>query len=499
MLQANARPHTTLALLVAVGVLCLALYLLAFTHPYYLPRTYAIIPPVDVGKLADYSTEAGATYFGVVFALFVGYLFAWFGLRGVDIGWRGLAVVLGFGLLFSAALMLVYPITAIDLFGYVARGRVLGIHHANPFLHPPSDFPDDPAGPYAGGWISLASPYGPAWEWLAGAAAILGGEDFLRSILVFKGVVVLAYALDALLIWAILSRLNLQQRLRGTLLFAWNPLVLLETAANGHNDVVMLLPVLLAIWLLAGRRVSASTVQSQAFTWLRGALALAALTLAAWVKYIPLLLGLPALVAIWRALPAWRERLGALLGGAALSAALTVALWFPLWPGLDRLMVVEEAGRILFSPAALAVQVLVKQGWEGARAATVVGQIALAIFGVAYLIILVRTGQGVAGFATGGLATLWAYLLIGGLSFRHWYPLWLLPLAALVSKPVLIAGALAFSLMGELSPAYYTFGWVWWGPSIGWDGLAAIGIPIVFGLPVAMGLIAWAWQGWKRR
>ncbi len=490
--QAYARANATLFLLVAVGVLSLALYLLAFTHPYYLPRTYAIVPPVDVGKLADYSTEAGATYFGVVCALFLGYLFAWLGLRGLDIGRRGLAVVLGFGFLFSAALMLVYPITAIDLFGYVARGRVLGVHHANPFLHPPSDFPADPTGPYAGGWISLASPYGPAWEWLAGIAAILGGEDFLRSILVFKGVVVLAYGLDALLIWAILSRLNPQQRLGGMLLFAWNPLVLLETAANGHNDVVMLLPVLLVVRLMAGHRTSATTV-------LRGALALAALTLAAWVKYIPLLLGLPALVAIWRALPTWRARLGALLGGAVLSAAITVALWLPLWPGLDRLMVIEEAGRVLFSPAALAVQILMKQGWEGTRAASLVGQIALATFGVVYLIILTRTERGSLGFATSGLAVLWAYLLIGGLSFRHWYPLWLLPLAALVPKPVLVAGALVFSLTGELSPAYYTFGWVWWGPSIGWDGLAAIGIPIVFGLPVVMGLIVWAWQGWGKR
>jgi alpha-1,6-mannosyltransferase len=490
--QASARANTTLGLLAAVGVLCLALYLLAFTQPYYLPRTYAIVPPVDVGKLTDYSTEAGATYFGAVFALFLGYLFAWLGLRRVDIGRRGLVVILGFGLLFSAALMLVYPITAIDLFGYVARGRVLGIHHANPFLHPPSDFPDDPTGPYAGGWISLASPYGPAWEWLAAAAAVLGGEDFLRSLLVFKGVVVLAYALDALLIWAILSRLNPQQRLGGTLLFAWNPLVLLETAANGHNDVVMLLPVLLAVWLLADHRLSATTA-------LRGALALAALTLAAWVKYIPLLLGLPALIAIWRALPTWRARWGALLGGAVLSGAITAALWFPLWPGLDRLMVVEEAGRILFSPAALAVQVLAKQGWDGARAANLVGPIALTTFGIVYLIILARTERGAPGFATGGLAALWAYLLIGGLSFRHWYPLWLLPLAALVPKPVLVAGALVFSLTGELSPAYYTFGWVWWGPSIGWDGLAAIGIPIVFGLPVAVGLIAWAWQGWEGR
>ena len=122
-------------------------------------------------------------------------------------GRRGLALILGFGILFSAALMLVYPITAIDLFGYVARGRVLGIHHANPFppFRPQIFLTTYQGFSQVGG--QLASPYGPVWEWLAGAAALLGGEDFLRSILVFKGVVVVAYAVDALLIWAILSRL----------------------------------------------------------------------------------------------------------------------------------------------------------------------------------------------------------------------------------------------------------------------------------------------------
>ncbi len=475
----------------AVGVLSLALYLLAFTRPYYLPRTYAILPPVDVGKLTEFSPEAGATYGGAVFALFLGYLFAWLGLRGVDIGRRGLVVILGFGLLFSAALMLVYPITAIDLFGYVARGRVLAIHGANPFLHPPSDFPADPIGPYAGGWHTLASPYGPAWEWLAGAAAALGGDDLLRGLLVFKGLVVVAYLLDALLIWAILSRLRPTQRLAGTLLFAWNPLVLLETAANGHNDAAMLLPVLLAVWLLADRRTTIPV-------W-RGAAALAALTLAAWVKYLPLILGPLALAAVWRALPTWSARLRTLLLGGACSLGLTLALWLPMWPGWDRLKVVEEAGRILFSPAALTVQILVQRGWEWEHAARVVGQVAVGGFGLVYVLILARTGKGAQALATSSLSAWWAYLLIGGLSFRHWYPVWLLPLAALTPHPALVAGALAFSLTGELSPAYYTFGYVWWGPRLGWDGLVAIGIPVVFGLPLVAGGIAGARQSRRGR
>ena len=81
--KADRALNATLALLIAAGVLSLALYLLVFTQPYMIPpRTYAIVPPVDVGKLSAYSTEAGVTYFGVVFVLFLGYLFAWLGVRG---------------------------------------------------------------------------------------------------------------------------------------------------------------------------------------------------------------------------------------------------------------------------------------------------------------------------------------------------------------------------------------------------------------------------------
>ena len=131
-----------------------------------------------------------------------------------------------------------------------------------------------------------------------------------------------------------------QQRLAGTLLFAWNPLVLLDPA-NGHNDVVMLLPVLLAVWFLANDRIPAT---------LRGALALAALTLAAWVKYIPAPAGAPgagchlasaAHLAGARGAPSgWR--------GPSRSGVLTAAVAAP-WPGLERSHGAGRSGARSFS------------------------------------------------------------------------------------------------------------------------------------------------------
>src|SRR5262249_12008603 len=42
-------------------------------------------------------------------------------------------------------------------------------------------------------------------------------------------------------IWSVAQRRGLRQPLACTIAYAWNPLILTETAWNAHNDVVMLL------------------------------------------------------------------------------------------------------------------------------------------------------------------------------------------------------------------------------------------------------------------
>src|SRR5579859_7002222 len=42
-----------------------------------------------------------------------------------------------------------------------------------------------------------------------------------------------------------------RKRIRATLAFAWNPLLLLEACVNAHNDAMLVVFVLLMIWVLA--------------------------------------------------------------------------------------------------------------------------------------------------------------------------------------------------------------------------------------------------------
>ena len=59
-----------------------------------------------------------------------------------------------------------------------------------------------------------------------------------------------AHLTNAFLIWLIVGRLSPHRQLLGTLLYAWNPLCLLEFCASAHNDAVMLTFLLLGIYCL---------------------------------------------------------------------------------------------------------------------------------------------------------------------------------------------------------------------------------------------------------
>jgi hypothetical protein len=111
------------------------------------------------------------------------------------------------------------------------------------------------------------------------------------------------YALKALLLGAELAGLGLLSRMgeaRTVLLYAWNPLVLLETAGQGHTEALVVPLLLLAVWAVRARR---------------GGVASLAVAAAGAVKLYPLFLG-PLLLRRfgWRAV--WPGALlGALLGG----------------------------------------------------------------------------------------------------------------------------------------------------------------------------------------
>jgi hypothetical protein len=63
---------------------------------------------------------------------------------------------------------------------------------------------------------------------------------------VVKSLALFSHIVNCALIWALLGTLAPTRRLEGTLLYAWNPLALIELAGNGHNEGFLICSLLLA-------------------------------------------------------------------------------------------------------------------------------------------------------------------------------------------------------------------------------------------------------------
>ncbi len=137
-----------------------------------------------------------------------------------------------------------------DIFVYAGYGRILVAHHANPYFVPLKAFPQDPFMPLDD-WKGATAAYGPLWLDISALGALLSGDDPLRYILAYRLFGLAAHLLN---IWLIYTTLRVMKRsprtvTLGVLLYAWNPLALLESSLGGHNDVFLVTFILLGILL----------------------------------------------------------------------------------------------------------------------------------------------------------------------------------------------------------------------------------------------------------
>jgi len=125
---------------------------------------------------------------------------------------------------------------------------------------------------------------------------------------------------SAALIWKILALTSPPLQAAGVIAYLYNPLILGELAADGHNDAWMIFLVLAALLFAVRRRLAPACF---------------CLGLSVMMKYAPLLL-VPAFLRY-----AWadaRERgLEDCAVGLAAAAAVSAALYAPLWAGANGL------------------------------------------------------------------------------------------------------------------------------------------------------------------
>jgi hypothetical protein len=387
--------------------------------------------------------------------------------------------VLFFGCLFGLTLIWLYPVTATDLFQYVLRARIWVVHHANPMRTPPAAFPDDPLLPFAGEWRVSASPYGPVWELLAGSVARLGFVTPLSGAIAYKIVAFGGYLACTLLLYHAVRRRR--DGVVSMLFFAWNPLVLIQGVGNGHNDLVMLAWLLLAMVLQ--RR---DACDSPAFE--RSLFRIAAATLALLTKVSAGLMGLLLAGESLRDVPPRRRiALLATMGGMVATLVLLAFAPFGLpWQSLSGVLE-EIRHRYTYTIAAtlrlgLGTLIPAQAAWDVPRTT---GQILfLGVLGWTS----VRLWQRRLDLASAGFLAYFAYLL-GGASYRIWYPLWLVPLATLSASPLIRQHTLLLCLTSELSIVFFYFVWRWLWPQASWLHMHLLVVPWQFGIPLFLPVV----------
>ncbi len=356
----------------------------------------------------------------------------------------------------SGALMTAAPAgESHDIFDYLFRGRMMVEYQANPLAEMPHSYRSKPFIRYVA-WQKYVDTYGPVWEmssagvaksvrhiatglgwWEEDEAGCPDSPEACRLLMMYlAGYRLLAVGLTGLsgvLIWSMVSRYR--PSLATLALAGWllNPVTLISSAIGGHNDMVMLVLVLLSGWLLQREHLF---------------LACLALALAAHVKLIALI-WLPACAfwIIWRY--GWVR--GGKVGLASIVCALGLSwlLYLPFggWQTLPRMF--HERTLFLANSFWLIFKTTLINawGWERARAHQWSVGLSGWLFVGGMFIMLFRlcnlrvkpTSSNPPDFSLSPEEAdrkLWRaltfvslfYLLIGSFWFQHWYTLW--PLAS---------------------------------------------------------------------
>lgn len=132
-------------------------------------------------------------------------------------------------------------------------GRLILVYHVNPYLAGSNLFFHDPLyhvllpG-------SFASPLsGPLWLDLTVPVAWLMQGNPVNVLLGFRAAGLGLHLLNALLIWGILAALKPETRLTGTLLYAWNPAILLLGVSEMQADLAVIFCLLVGVFFLQRR------------------------------------------------------------------------------------------------------------------------------------------------------------------------------------------------------------------------------------------------------
>lgn len=141
-----------------------------------------------------------------------------------------------------------YNAFSYDLFNYIFDAKIVTFYHQNPYMQKALDYISDPMLNFMR-WTHRTYPYGPTWLILTVPLSYIGFNFFLPTFFLFKIFNSIYFLGTAFFIQKIIKKLKGNENL-ALILFALNPLVLIESLVSSHNDTSMMFLLILSIYLL---------------------------------------------------------------------------------------------------------------------------------------------------------------------------------------------------------------------------------------------------------
>ncbi len=377
-------------------------------------------------------------------------------------------IMLGVAFISMCLLIMAPPFFSSDLFGNGTRAIIATTHEVNPYTVPPNDLGYQA---YVA-WGDKGAPYGPLFTGFTLLLARVSGNNIMLFVTLFRIVAIGIVLLISWLLYDSLRRLNPRFAFAGTTLFLWNPFVLFELVQSAHNEIFVVLLIVLAVWLCIRKQ----------FVW-----ALIALTAGYLVKFIPaVLIPIVGLLLVLHA-QTWRRAIRDILLAAVGCIGLVALAYAPFGGALANVSNAIggfiQYDNLTFPQAIITMAVTgVSTIFPGLSPSLVTMRVAyLLVFIIFSIIVVARSGlREPDQFIQRMLWVLFAFVFLLGAKLNIWYVLWFMPLLLLVRNVwyhyviilVTLLGFLYYSTLNVFFPTVFFFilliGWFavwrWWRP-----------------------------------
>ncbi len=250
-------------------------------------------------------------YVGIIVLFFLLQVFLLFSKNLEKISAKKLFILAG---VTTTIFALSYPFISHDFFAYIFYARMLVFHHLNPYIVSPQHLINIDY------WITfihnieIVYPYGPLFLlYTAIPQFILSSNRLVLNLLVLKLMSGVIFFFAGILLYKLLGRDR-----KVFSLWYFNPLFIIESLINGHNDIIMLATFFLSLLFLSYKKFLAAWVT---------------LIISVLVKFVTIG-ALPIFVVSEKWRPLVFRVLGLGIYGYILTTSIAVHAWYYTWPYL---------------------------------------------------------------------------------------------------------------------------------------------------------------------